>query len=152
MGSDLTEADLLELRHLVDSYADAVDAKDEKRFTGLFTTDGVLRVQGDDGPVENEWSGPALVGSFEPLRPFNKTFHHVGGAVFEASADGASGRVQCLAHHYQRTSNGPVDLVMMIRYHDRYSTQGGSWRIAERRVAIEWTELHPAHPARRPRR
>jgi hypothetical protein len=152
MGGRLTEADLLELRQLVDAYADAVDAKDESGFAALFTADGVLRVQGDDGPVENEWAGTALPGSFEPLKPYYRTFHHVGGAVFEPADDGATGRVHCLAHHYQRTANGPVDLVMMIRYHDRYSSRGGAWRIAERRVSIEWTELHPAHPSRRPAR
>ena len=149
MGGELTEADLLELRQLVDRYADAVDRVDETRFLSLFTTEGTLRVQADEGPVENEWAGSALTGSFEPLRPYHRTFHHVGGAVFEGTAEGASGRVHCQAHHYQRTGNGPIDLVMMIIYHDHYRRQDGGWRIAERRVAIQWTELHPAHPARR---
>lgn len=149
MVGELTEADLLQLRQLVDTYADAVDRVDETRFLNLFTSDGTLRVQADEGPVENEWAGSELTGSFEPLRPYHRTFHHVGGAVFEGTADGASGRVHCLAHHYQRTGNGPVDLVMMIIYHDRYARQDGGWRITERRVAIQWTELHPAHPPRR---
>lgn len=149
MVGELTEADLLELRLLVDTYADAVDRLDETRFLNLFTTDGTLRVQADEGPVENEWAGPDLTGSLEPLRAYHRTFHHIGGAVFEGTADGASGRVYCQAHHYQRTGSGPVDLVMMIIYHDRYARQDGSWRIGERRVAIQWTELHPAHPARR---
>ncbi|HWE57575.1 MAG TPA: nuclear transport factor 2 family protein, partial [Acidimicrobiales bacterium] len=113
--------------------------------------DGVLRVQGDDGPVENEWSGPDVVRSFDVLAGFHRTFHHVGGCVFdETGPDAATGRVKCLAHHYERTGNGPVDLVMMIHYHDSYRRDGG-WRIAERRVAIEWTELHPAHPRRKVR-
>ncbi len=149
MGEQLTTTDLVNLRHLVDAYADAVDRLDEKTFSSLFTPDGVLRVQADDAAIENEWSGPGLAGSFEPLRPYHRTFHHVGGATFETSPEGANGRVHCLAHHYQRTANGPVDLVMMIRYHDRYSKTTDTWLIAERRVAIEWTELHPAHPSRR---
>lgn len=149
MDEQLTTADLVDLRHLVDAYADAVDRLDERAFASLFTPDGVLRVQADDAAVESEWSGPELAGSFEPLRPYQRTFHHVGGATFKPSPDGAEGRVYCLAHHYQKTANGPVDLVMMIRYHDRYARAGGAWRIAERRVAIEWTELHPAHPSRR---
>ena len=64
----------------------------------------------------------------------------------------ATGRVHCMAHHYQRTGNGPVDLVMMIRYLDRYDrTVDGNWLIADRQVVVEWTELHPAHPLRRSR-
>lgn len=149
MVGQLTESDLVQLRQLVDAYAEAVDGLDESSFLGLFTSDGSLRVQPDDGPIENEWTGNELTGSFELLRAYHRTFHHVGGAVFEGVTGGASGRVHCLAHHYQRTGNGPVDLVMMINYHDRYAKQDEGWRIAERRVAIEWTELHPAHPMRR---
>lgn len=141
------------LRHLVDRYADAVDRRDEATLRSLFTEDGVLSVQTEDGPLENEWSGADVVRSLHVLEPFTSTFHHVGGCVFEQEEDGAvRGRVRCLAHHYERTGNGPVDLVMMIVYHDRYEDDGSRWRIAERRVAIQWTELHPAHPKRKARR
>jgi SnoaL-like domain len=149
MVDALSPADHVELRRLVDAYADAVDGLDDAAFIGLFTPDGTLRVQSDDGPSENVWAGPDLTGSFELLRPFHRTFHHVGGAVFEPDGNGASGRVHCTAHHYQRTGNGPVDLVMMIRYHDRYTKHDGRWLISDRRVAIQWTELHSAHPPRR---
>jgi hypothetical protein len=145
----LSESDLVELRRLVDAYADAVDRLDEQGFPALFAASGSLVVQSDDGPVEDQWNGADVVGSFELLRPYDRTFHHVGGALFEPSDDGASGRVTCLAHHYQKTANGPVDLVMMIRYHDHYSREDTGWRFARRRVAIQWTELHPAHPRRR---
>lgn len=141
--------DIVALRELADRYADAVDRRDNEGLIALFTDGGVLRVQGDDGPVENEWAGREVVRSFDVLATFHRTFHHVGGCVFEPDGpDGATGRVKCLAHHYERTGNGPVDLVMMIQYHDTYRRDGG-WRIAERRVAVEWTELHPAHPKRR---
>ncbi|HET6873228.1 MAG TPA: nuclear transport factor 2 family protein [Acidimicrobiales bacterium] len=140
------------LRDVVDRYADAVDRRDADALVGLFTDDGVLRVQADGGPVENEWTGSEVVRSLDVIAGFNRTFHHVGGCVFEATGeDRATGRVQCLAHHYERTGNGPVDLVMMIRYHDVYVQRAAVWQIAERRVAIEWTELHPAHPRRKVR-
>ena len=145
----MTPDDLVTLRHLVDRYADAVDSRDGVRLRGLFTEDGVLRVQADGSAVENEWSGDDVVRSFDALSTFHRTFHHVGGCVFEDGSDGPVGRVHCVAHHYERTTNGPVDLVMMITYHDRYVQESGEWRIAARRVSIEWTELHPAHPKRR---
>jgi hypothetical protein len=145
----MTPEDLAALRHLVDRYADAVDSRDGDRLRALFTEDGVLRVQADGGAVENEWTGDDVVRSFDPLAGFHRTFHHVGGCVFDDGPDGPVGRIHCQAHHYERTTNGPVDLVMMINYHDRYTKPGDGWRIAERRVAIEWTELIPAHPKRR---
>jgi hypothetical protein len=150
----MTEAnseDAVALRQLVDRYADAVDARDGDGLRAAFTAGGILRVQADGGPVENEWSGAGVVGSLDVLAGFDRTFHHVGGCVFDTDGDAATGRVHCAAHHYERTTNGPVDLVMMILYHDRYANEAGGWRIAERRVAIQWTELHPAHPKRRVR-
>jgi hypothetical protein len=147
----VTPEDEVALRRLVDRYADAVDGRDSEVLRHLFTTTGVLRVQADGGPVENEWSGAGVVQSLDVLAGFDRTFHHVGGCVFDDDGEAVTGRVHCLGHHYERTGNGPVDLVMMIRYHDRYERQSDGWRIAERRVAIQWTELHPAHPKRRAR-
>jgi hypothetical protein len=147
----IAAADALALRDLVDRYADCVDRRDPDGLVALFSAGGVLRVQADGEPVEGEWVGADVVQSLEVLARFRRTFHHVGGAVFEGAGDDATGRVACLAHHYERTGNGPVDLVMMIRYHDRYRRSVDRWLIAERRVAIDWTELHPAHPARRRR-
>ena len=152
MVDELTTADVVGLRQLVDAYADAVDRLDDTRLAQLFTDEGTLVVQTDDGPIENEWTGSELPRSLEQLRSYHRTLHHVGGAVVEATDNGATGRVACLAHHYQKTANGPVDLVMMVRYHDRYSKDQGAWRIDERRVAVQWTELHSAHPIRRPAR
>ena len=140
-----------DLRHLVDQYADAVDRRDAAAVRGLFTEHGVLRVQADGAPVESERTGDGLEGVIDALAGYERTLHHNGGCVFEGDGEEASGRVTCLAHHYERTASGPVDLVMMIRYHDRYAKRPEGWRFAERRVAVEWTELHPAHPSRRVR-
>lgn len=148
----MNPADAVALRDLVDRYADAVDRRDAPALRRTFTDDGVLRVQTDDGPAENEWIGPDVVQSLDVLAGFASTFHHIGGCVFDEGEGVSTGRVRCLAHHYERTSNGPVDLVMMIVYHDRYDRRPDGWRIAERRVAIQWTELHPAHPKRKARR
>jgi ketosteroid isomerase-like protein len=150
----LTPEDLNELRQLAYRYADAVDRRDRDAFVDVFTPDGVLRVQPDDGPVESERSGADLGKVIDLIERYHRTLHHVGGEVFEPGADpdhDATGRVTCVAHHYDRTPNGPVDFVMMIVYHDRYARTEKGWRIAERRVAVGWTELHPAYPSRRPR-
>lgn len=171
----LTVADLVGLRQLIDRYADAVDRRDGDGLLGLFADDGALQV-GDD----QAWIGPDVVRSLDTLAGYEQTFHHVGGAVFDAegikpqpgkdepgdepgdSWTRATGRVHCLAHHYQRTESGPVDLVMAVRYLDSYvrigeprtqgaagGTAGSVWRFARREVSIEWTELHAAHPRRR---
>jgi ketosteroid isomerase-like protein len=152
----LTAEDTSALTQLVDGYADAVDRRDASALLEQFTPDGRLRVQAEDGPVESSYEGAAVADLLSTVAGYDRTFHHIGGRVFEAGAEGdgaqATGRVHCLAHHYQRTGNGPVDLVMMIRYLDRYDrTVDGSWLIDDRQVVVDWTELHPAHPVRTPR-
>jgi hypothetical protein len=156
-AATLTAEDTTALNRLVDAYADAVDRRDAAALIGLFTPEGRLRVQTEDGPVQSSFEGAALADLLGTVAGYDRTFHHVGGRVFEAGDEGeragARGRVHCLAHHYQRTPNGPVDLVMMIRYLDSYDrTAEGSWLIADRQVLVEWTELHPAHPIRSARR
>ncbi|HET6965139.1 MAG TPA: nuclear transport factor 2 family protein [Acidimicrobiales bacterium] len=142
--------DVLALRRLADLYADAVDRRDAAALAEVFAPDGRLVVQPDGAPVQSEWTGAHITGILEPLHRYDSTFHHVGGSVLEEDGDGATGRVHLTAHHYERTGNGPVDLVMFIVYHDRYTRGPGGWRIQDRRVAVQWTELHPAHPAKRP--
>jgi SnoaL-like domain len=155
-GASLTAEDTTCLNRLVDAYADAVDRRDAEALIALFTPQGRLRVQTEDGPVESSYEGAAVADLLGTVASYDRTFHHVGGRVFEAGGRGdglrVSGRIHCLAHHYQRTPNGPVDLVMMIRYLDDYDRSvEGSWLIADRQVVVDWTELHPAHPFRRPR-
>lgn len=148
-GRTLTPEDLSELRHLVDRYADAIDRRDPDALLAVFAEDGTLTMQPEDGPPGNQFQGPELAKIVETIARYHRTFHHIGGAVFEDGEE-VTGRVMCLAHHYQRTDSGPVDLVQLIRYYDRYARSGSGWRIAQRRVAVQWTELHPAHPIRRP--
>lgn len=145
----LGPGDLADLRQLVDRYADAVDRRDGAALVGLFTEGGEVSVQADGGQVEDRWAGARLADLLQALAGYDMTFHHVGGTVFDGDGGAATGRIACLAHHYQRTASGPVDLIMAIRYHDRYRSQATGWRIAERRVAVQWTELHPAHPVLR---
>jgi SnoaL-like domain len=154
--ASLTVEDTTFLSRLVDAYADAVDRRDAAALLALFTPQGRVRVQSEGGPVESSYEGAAVSDLLGTVADYDRTFHHVGGRVFEAGDQGdgvrAQGRIHCVAHHYQRTANGPVDLVMMIRYLDKYDrTVEGSWLIADRQVVVDWTELHPAHPLRRPR-
>lgn len=148
MTAPATE-DLVSVRDLVDRYADAVDRRDGVALRALFADGGVIRVEPDGGRVEEEWTGEAVPRMLDVLAGYDRTFHHVGGCVFEQDGDAITGRSHCLAHHYERTASGPVDLVMMVRYHDRFVRTDEGWRILQRRVAPEWTELHPAHPLRR---
>jgi len=141
--------DLVALRQLVDRYADAVDHRDTKAFTVLFGGDGTLTLPALGSGEPSTLTGPSLAAALEPLAVYDRTFHHVGAAVFEIDGDSATGRVQCSAHHYERTHNGPIDLVMYIVYRDEYRRSGPGWSFASRVVDVRWTEARPAHRVRR---
>lgn len=145
MGEGTLSADLLLLRQLADRYADAVDRRDAEAFASLFGQEGSLTLP-PDGPT---LTGDGVRAALDPLAVYDRTFHHVGAAVFDVDGDKASGRVQCSAHHYERTHNGPIDLVMFIVYHDEYRRAGDGWLFSSRVVDVRWTEAHPAHRVRK---
>lgn len=60
--------DAVALRDLVDRYADAVDRRDARALRSVFADDGALWVQADGGPVENEWKGAGVEGSWARWR------------------------------------------------------------------------------------
>ena len=141
--------DLVLLRQLVDRYADAVDRRDIDGFSALFGDGGTLTLPALGPGEASTLSGDTLPAAREPLAVYERTFHHVGAAVFDVDGDTATGRVQCSAHHYERTHNGPIDLVRFIVYGDEYRRSAGAWTFASRVVDVRWTEAHPAHRVRR---
>lgn len=149
-GAQLSETDdLVMLRRLSDTYADAVDRRDASALARLFGHDGRLILPALGGSGGDTLTGDQVRAALDPLAVYDRTFHHVGGAVFELDGDRASGRVQCSAHHYERTHNGPIDLVMFIVYDDEYRRAGGDWIFDRRVVDVRWTEAHPANRVRR---
>lgn len=141
--------DLVLLRRLSDTYADAVDRRDAAALVRLFGGDGRLILPSLGGSDGATLTGDQVRAALDPLAVYDRTFHHVGAAVFEVDGDRASGRVQCSAHHYERTHNGPIDLVMFIVYDDEYRRAGGDWIFDRRLVDVRWTEAHPANRVRR---
>ena len=141
--------DIVMLRQLVDRYADAVDRRDSEIFAALFGDEGTLTMPPLGGSEPTRLKGGAVRKALEPLAVYDRTFHHVGGAVFDVEGDTATGRVHCSAHHYERTHNGPIDLVMHIVYEDEYRRFGARWGFASRIVDVRWTEAHPANRVRR---
>ncbi len=146
------------LRALSERYAAAADDGDADAFAAVFTADGRLAVHypGDGDRPSTDLRGTEALAAVPPrlAERFDRTFHLLGQTGLqmsgdEASGDGATGDgatgdeatglVYCVAHHLSRAAG--TDLVMFLRYRDRYRrTDDGGWRIAERVGRIEWTE------------
>jgi hypothetical protein len=137
------------LRHLVDSYARAVDSGDTGAVAGLFSAQGRLIAHFHTGP---DGSPPVRTGRAEiaaaletGMARYRATTHVVGGQVVELAGDGhhARGETVCLAHHLYERDGAARLLVMAVRYEDRYVREGGAWRFAERQLRLDWREDRP---------
>jgi hypothetical protein len=129
----------LELRALVDAYALALDERDVGLLLSLFLPDAVLatHVPGEErgDPV---YRGTGEIGQvMDVLARFGETMHlmHNHTVDFADGGESATGLVLCVAHHLYEEHGAPRDLVMGIRYRDRYARDAaGAWRFADRRI------------------
>ena len=80
----------------------------------------------------------------ETLPHFDATMHFVSPPLIELDMDRARADTYCVAHHLTRTS----DMVLGLRYVDRFERRSGGWRIAKRVCAFDWTYSIPIDPDR----
>ena len=136
--------DVDDLRGLAATYARAVDRRDGSLLASVFAVDAVLEVY--DPATAAEPTGvrrghPELAAIADAIARFDRTFHLVGQSHYEVDGDVATGEVYCAAHHLSRSAEGDTDMVMFIRYDDRYARGAdGRWCIARRRVLVDWRE------------
>jgi len=142
-------ADRMALRELVDRYAQAVDERDIDTVVHLFTEDGVLLSHimpgTEETPLERRGHDKLRRAMELGLAQYTSTTHVIAAQVVElAGDDDAAGTTTCLAHHvYTGDGGGERLLVMAICYRDRYHRQLGSWRFAERRLELQWSDDRP---------
>jgi ketosteroid isomerase-like protein len=142
-----TPAERFELRDLVDAYATAIDERDTELLVSLFTPDASLFVV-EDGRQEElaRYHGAAeLAQLMDRLDQYGSTMHLISNHRLEVDGNSATGVVYCLAHHLTERDGATQDLVMAIRYFDRYARarEDCAWRIAERKIVRYWDELRP---------
>lgn len=134
-----------DLRALSERYAAAADDGDADAFAAAFAADGRLAVwyPGDGDAPSTDLRGTEALAAVPGrlAERFDATFHLLGQSTFA----GPTGLVHCVAHHLSRATG--TDLVMFLRYRDRYAQDdGGAWRIAERLGRVGWTETRSVDP------
>jgi uncharacterized protein (TIGR02246 family) len=138
-------SDRLELQELAFAYAAALDERDAEAFAGLFTPDGHLGVYEPD--PEQQLLGydgrDEIRTAVALLDPYDETLHVMTNHRVVLDGDDATGTVYCLAHHITVRDGARHNLVMTIRYHDRYRRSGGAWRFAHRKIVRLWNERRP---------
>ena len=143
------QEDLGAIRRLVDDYARCADRIDATGLAALFTPDGVLRIceRGNPEPVRQRTGRDEIATAIAGLTRFEVTMHLVGNHYVELDGDTATGETFCRASHVRMVEGGAEgereNYVMNIRYLDRFVRSDEGWRIAERELQTEWTEVTP---------
>ncbi len=144
----LDQATTEALRSLSYRYAAAADDKAFDEMAALFGGDGRLIT------ARGERTGAAEIAeAVAGLGRYDRTFHLVGQVLIAEGDDGEpAGQTYCTARHFSAPDESTgvvVDLVMHIRYHDRFRRDDrapGGWRFAERRLDVVATGTQELTP------
>ena len=144
-------ADRLAIRELLDAYAFCADTRDAEGQKALFTDDThfVVYMAGEGSDATDELSGrESLTPVFENLNTYEVTMHFNGQSTVALDGDRATGETYCLAHHVFSDDGERRLMIAAIRYQDSFVKTERSWRFAERRLYVRWTETRTLGPQR----
>jgi hypothetical protein len=139
-------ADRLAIRELVDAYAVCADTRNADGQMALFTADTTFIVFMDSRAAEPSYTlrgRESLAPVFANLRNYSATMHFNGQSTVALDGDRATGLSYCIAHHVTVDGDKRSMMVAHIRYRDTFAKQDGTWRFAERRLMVDWTETRP---------
>ena len=92
------------------------------------------------GPGFRAESLAVFVANLEFLRQFDRTFHLLGQVTGEWQDNRYRGETWCVASHFYQREDRPLCYDMYIRYQDRFTREGGVWKLAERQLIVDRTE------------
>jgi hypothetical protein len=88
----------------------------------------------------------ALTPVFAALNAYQSTMHFNGQSTIALDGGRATGESYCIAHHLFTKDGERTLMVAWLRYGDTFVKQDGSWRFAERRLYVDWTETRASRP------
>jgi hypothetical protein len=144
-------ADRLAIRELVDAYAFCADRRDAEGQKALFTDDThfVVYMAGEGSDATDERHGrESLTPVFDNLNTYEVTMHFNGQSTVTLDGDRATGETYCLAHHVFSDDGERKLMIAALRYRDIFVKTDGTWRFAERRLYVRWTETRTLEAAR----
>jgi hypothetical protein len=136
-------ADRLAIRELVDTYAFCADRRDAEGQKALFTEDThfVVYMAGEGTDATDDLHGrEALTPVFDNLNTYEVTMHFNGQSTVALDGDRATGETYCLAHHVYSSDGERKLMIAALRYQDIFVKADATWRFAERRLYVRWTE------------
>jgi SnoaL-like domain len=143
-------ADRLAIRELVDAYAFCADARDAEAQKALFTDDThfVVYMAGEGSDATDDLRGrESLTPVFDNLNTYEVTMHFNGQSTVALDGDRATGETYCLAHHVYADDGERKLMIAALHYRDIFAKTDATWRFAERRLYVRWTEIRTLEAA-----
>jgi len=145
-----------EIRAVIGRYPRGVDRCEPNEILNALWPDANLVTSNSAGEAKDTIN--KLIGEFVPSI-LAATHHMVGNIIIDLRGNEAYTESYCVAHHRThptRESNEAVigkdhipeggenkvlELIVGLRYLDRLEKRDGSWRITERRLIYDWTQV-----------
>lgn len=129
-----------EIYEVLCRYARGVDRLDMELVRACYHDDASDDHGTYRGPVEG-----FVQHAREGLATMLGTEHYISNALIDVQGDVAYSEAYCLAYHRMPSrQSGETDQFVGCRYIDRFERrQGGPWKIADRRVAYDWSRIDP---------
>jgi hypothetical protein len=149
MGEPLTVDDLLareEISDVVKALARGTDRLDRELMASCYHPDGT-----DDHNVFRGTGTEFAQWVVDTLPHFAATMHFIGPPrIRRAAPDTAKVDTYCVAHHVSKPDAAGLqtDMVLGLRYVDRFERRDGRWLIAARVCAFDWSYTVEFDPAR----
>jgi hypothetical protein len=142
-----TDAQLSEIRRLVDRYALAMDGADLAVFAELFVPEGKLLVRDSDRRLLGAFEGPGPdgVGLIAQLlaKLYASTLHHITTHVATIDGDRAAGSTYCLAYHVVAGADGGALETLGVSYREQFVKTPSGWRFDVRDATRVWSQITP---------
>ena len=151
-----------EIRRLIETYARGADRRQPALTASVFTDDGVLQIYSGDpdegGTLDRERIGRAEIETaMGGLARYRVTSHGLAQSTIDVDTEGAhaTSETYCVAHHLtdhddltdRADAASVTDRVMFIRYLDDWARTADGWRLARRRLAVDWIDTRRVdHP------
>lgn len=141
--SALTVDDLLareEITDVVKALARGTDRLDRELMASCYHPDGT-----DDHNVFRGTGTEFAQWVVDTLPHFQTTMHFIGPPRIRNEGDRAEVDTYCVAHHVSRPDDAGLqtDMVLGLRYVDRFERRDGRWLIAKRVCSFDWTYTVP---------
>ncbi len=119
-------------------YCRAVDRLDADLLERVFHDDATVEYGVYDGPASG-----FVEHMFSLLEGLERTYHCIGNELVAVDGDSAVGEIYVFAYLGERSEAGLTDRILVGRYLDRYERRDGRWRIAHRKLVVDWNHSQP---------